>query len=133
MSIALTVNKTYDGPRRAAIQANAMTVDDAAASNLTLATLVNLKTLDPVPESVRVETISGGVEYGVVELYWEALPPVRFAVLSGNSLNFDYAQAGALRPPTDGTNVTGNILISTVGFAPTSTLMLDLGLIKRVL
>ena len=33
MSIVLTVTKTYDGPRRAIIQANAMTVDDAAADN----------------------------------------------------------------------------------------------------
>ena len=132
MSIALTVNKTYDGPRRAVIQASAMTADDAAPDNLTLAKLVNLKTLDPVPESVRIESISGGVEYGVVELYWEALPPVRFAVLSGNAINFDYAKTGGLRQPTGSTNATGNILISTVGFAPTSTLMLDIGLVKRV-
>lgn len=129
MSIALTVNKTYDGPRRAVIQASAMTVDDAAADNLSLAKLVDLKTLNPVPESVRVEFISGGVEYGVVELYWDALPPVRFAVLSGNDLSFDYSQTGGLRQPAEG---KGNILISTVGFAPTSTFMLDIGLIKRV-
>lgn len=129
MSIALTVNKTYDGPRRAVIQASAMTIDDAAASNLTLETLIDLKTLDPIPESVRVQTIDGGVEYGVVEFYWDALPPVRFAVLSGNSLNFDYAQTGGLRQPANG---TGNVLISTVGFAPTSTFMLNIGLVKRV-
>lgn len=129
MSIALTVNKTYDGPRRAVIQASAMTVDDAAADNLSLVKLVDLKTLDPVPESVRIESISGGVEYGVVELYWEALPPVRFAVLSGNALAYDYAETAALRKPANG---TGNILISTVGFAPTSTFMLDIGLVKRV-
>ena len=132
MSIALTVNKTYDGPRRAVIQASAMTVDDSAPDNLSLAKLIDLKTFDPEPESVRIESISGGVEYGVVELYWEALPPVRFAVLSGNALTYDYAQTGGLRQPTDATNVTGNVLISTVGFAPTSTLMLNIGLIKRV-
>jgi len=129
MSIALTVDTTYDGPRRAVIQATAMTVDDAAPDNLTLATLVDLSAMSPVPESVRVDTIDGGVEYGVVELYWEAVPPVRFAVLSGNALEFDYAATGGLRRPD---NSTGNILISTVGFAPTSTLMIKLGLLKRV-
>ena len=130
MSIVLTTQTLYDGPRRAVIQASAMTVDDAAVANLSLATLVDLSALDPVPEQVRVETISGGVEFGVVELYWAAIAPVRFAVLSGNALLFDYRATGPLRMPAEG---TGNILISTVGFAPTSTFMLELGLIKRVL
>ena len=129
MSIELTEVKTYDGPRRAVVQASAMTVDDAAPYDLTLATLVDLSALSPVPESVRVDTIDGGVEFGVVELYWEAVPPVRLAVLSGNALNFDYSTTGPLRRPPES---TGNILISTVGFAPTSTLMLEIGLLKRV-
>lgn len=130
MSIVLTAEKTYDGPRRAVIQATAMAVDDAAPDNLSLATLVDLSTLDPVPEQVRVERIDGGVEFGVAELYWDATPPVRFAVLSGNDVDFDYSRTGPLRMPEGG---AGNILISTVGFAPTSTLMFEIGLIKRVL
>lgn len=129
MSIELTVDTTYDGPRRAVIQASAMTVDDAAPGNLTLATLVDLSLLDPVPESVRVTGITGGVEYGVVELYWDALPPARFAVLSGNAIKFDYVDTGPLRQPPGS---TGNIMISTVGFAATSTFMIELGLLKRV-
>jgi hypothetical protein len=92
--------------------------------------VVNLATLSPVPESVRVEKIVGGVEYGVVEMYWSATPPVRFAVLSGNSLAFDYTQTGPLRAPPES---SGNILLSTVGFAPTSTFMLEISLIKRVM
>lgn len=129
MSIELTIAKTYDGPRRAVIQASAMTVDDAAPDNLTLATLVDISALVPEPESVRVTSITGQVDYGVVELYWAALPPVRFAVLSGNAINFDYSDTGPLRKPA---NATGDILISTVGFAPTSTLMIEIGLLKRV-
>ena len=129
MSIELTVDKTYDGPRRTGVQASAMTVDDAAPYNLTLATLIDISTLSPAPKSVRVTKITGQVDYGVVELYWAATPPVRFAVLSGNAIDFGYSDTGPLRMPTDG---TGDILISTVGFAPTSTFMLDIGLLKRV-
>ena len=129
MSIELTATKTYDGPRRAVIQASAMTVDDAAPDNLTLETLVDVSAMTPPAESVRVTGITGQVGYGVVELYWDALPPVRFAVLSGDAIKYDYLDTGPLRAPADS---TGNILISTVGFAPTSTLMLELGLLKRV-
>ncbi len=130
MSIALTADTTYDGPRRAVIQATAMAVDDAAPDNLTLDTLVDVSAMTPPAASVRVTSITGQVAYGVVELYWDALPPVRFAVLSGDKIAFDYADTGPLRKPADS---TGDILISTVGFAPTSTLMLEIGLLKSVL
>jgi hypothetical protein len=130
MSIALTVAQTYDGPRRAVIQASAMTVDDSAPDNLTLETLVDVSTMTPPAESVRVTGIRGQVGYGVVELYWSALPPVRFAVLSGDAIAYDYLDTGPLRPPADS---NGDILISTVGFAPASTFMFELGLLKRVL
>jgi hypothetical protein len=130
MSTLLAINTIYDGPRRAVIQATARAIDNSAPDDLVFATFVDIGEMDPVPESVRVEKITAGVEYGVVELYWAAVPPVRFAVLSGNAVNFDYSQTGPLRMPPEG---TGNILISTVGFAPTSTFMIELGLIKRVL
>ena len=129
MSIALTVDNTYDGPRRAVIQASAMAVSDAAPDNLTLETLVDISAMTPPASSVRVTSIRGQVGYGVVELYWSALPPVRFAVLSGDVIDFDYIHTGPLRKPDDS---TGDILISTVGFAPTSTFMLEIGLLKSV-
>lgn len=129
MSIELTVAQTYDGPRRAVVQATAMPVNDAAPDNLTLATLIDLSNLSPVPVSVRVTSITGQVENGVVELYWSAVPPVRFAVLNGSAIEYDYSDTGPLRKPADS---TGDILISTVGFDPTSTLMLEIGLLKRV-
>jgi hypothetical protein len=129
MSIELTATKTYDGPRRAVIQASAMAVDDAGPTELSLAALVDISTLTPEPEQVRVSRIVGGVEYGVVELFWSATPPVRFAVLSGNALDFKYESTGALRKPEDS---DGNILISTTGFGPTSTFMLNIELVKRV-
>lgn len=129
MSIALTVDNTYDGPRRAVIQASAMAVDDAAPDNLTLETLVDISAMTPPASSVRVTSIRGQVGYGVVELYWSALPPVRFAVLSGDMIAFDYLDTGPLRAPEDS---TGDILLSTVGFAPTSTFMLEIGLLKSV-
>ena len=128
MSIELTAEVIYDGARRVNVQATAMAVDDAAPDNLSLATLVDVSTLSPPAEKVRVQAISGGVEYGVVELYWAALSPVRFAVLSGNALNFDYTKDGCINPPDES---TGDILISTVGFASTSTFMLKIGMIKR--
>lgn len=129
MSIALTVDNTYDGPRRAVIQASAMAVDDSAPDNLTLETLVDISAMTPPAESVRVTSIKGQVGYGVVELYWAALPPVRFAVLSGDAIDYNYLNTGPLRKPADS---TGDILISTVGFAPTSTFMLEIGLLKSV-
>lgn len=129
MSLALTVDSTYDGPRRAVVQTSAMAVDDAAPENITLETLVDVSAMTPPAESVRVTSITGQVGYGVVELYWAAVPPVRFAVLSGDVIDYDYLNTGPLRKPEGS---TGDILISTVGFAPTSTFMLELGLLKSV-
>jgi len=129
MSTSLTISKTYDGPRRAVIQASARAVDNSAPDDLVLATLVDVSAMTPPAESVRVTHITGEVQGGTVELYWAAVPPVRFAVLTGNALRFDYSNTGPLRAPADSSS---DILLSTSGFTPGSTFMIQIELLKRV-
>lgn len=129
MAITTTIQKLYDGPRKATIQATGLTIDGPLSNNLTLATLVDLALLAPVPAQVRVDHIEGEVGYGVVQLFWAALTPIRFAVLSGSRILLDYANIGGLIMPVGG---TGNILVSTLGFDLNSTFTVKLDLTKRV-
>ena len=129
MTISTTTQTLYDGERRAVIQGTGLTVNGATPNNLTLDTLVDISTLTPKASEVRVEKIEGDIGYGVVEIYWAAPVPVRFAVLSGSKVTFDYDSFGGMRMPDDG---TGDILISTIGFDLASTYMVKLDLIKRL-
>lgn len=129
MTISTTTQTLYDGERRAVIQSTGITVSGATSNNLTNEVLVDISALDPPAQQVRVEKIEADIGYGVVELYWDSLTPVRFAVLSGTKVMFDYASFGGMQMPPEG---TGNILISTLGFDLLSTFMVKLDLIKRV-
>ena len=129
MTISTTTQTLYDGERRAVIQGTGLTVNGATPNNLTFDTLVDVSAMTPPAEQVRVQAIEADVGYGVVELYWDAPVPVRFAVLSGMDVAFDYESFGGMVMPAEG---TGNILISTLGFDLLSSYTVKLDLIKRV-
>ncbi len=132
MTIAITTQTIYDGPRRAKIQ---ITGTSDGSGEQTLATLVNAKVLAPINAATpckraKVEYISGNTSYGNIELYWEAEVPLKFAELAGNNIDMDYRNITALTPPASLISWTGNILYSTTGFSAGSTFMLEVELIK---
>ncbi len=128
MTISTTTSTPYDGVRRATVLSTGLTVNGATPNNLDSAVLVDVSALMPPAPRVKVDRIDADVGYGVVELFWDAAEPVRFAVLSGSKAVLDYTSIGGLVPPPE---ATGDILISTLGFDLNSTYTVKLDLTKK--
>lgn len=128
MPITTTAQPIFDGNRTVSYQYTGIS---DGSGNLTGAVLVDPTALSPKAAAVKVVKISGTVSYGVVELSWDALPPVKFAELSGDSICIDYSRQGALNNKIAGPDATGKILISTLGFSAGSTYSLTIDMTKR--
>lgn len=125
MAVSATSQKLEFGARNIAFQLTGL--GDGQGQE-TLVPKVIASQFLPLSKSPRLERISGVTDYGVVELFWDALVPVRFMVLSGQ-FNLDYCRIGGLinpQPP----GFTGNILLSTLGFELNSTYTILLELVK---
>lgn len=127
MAITTTANTIFDGNRTASMQFTG--VSDGSGA-LTGATLVDPSLMNPAAKSVKIKRITGSVSYGVVELYWDALPPVKFAELTGDYLDYDYDKFGSLTNKLAGPDATGKVLISTIGFSQNSTYQLKIDMTK---
>jgi hypothetical protein len=134
MAITTTSQVLYDGPRRAMMQ---FTGTSDGSGQLNLATLVDASALEQLGPGepcrrVGIESIKGSVKpQGSVQLFWGALVPNKFADLAGTNINFDYRNITSITAPAGTDGPTGDILISTDGFAEGTTFMLELSLIKK--
>lgn len=134
MAITTTSQLLYEGPRRAKFQ---FTGVSDGSGELTLATLVVPSTLQPLGpgqacKRVGVERITGSIRpVGTVELYWDALTPVKFAELTGTPIEMDYTNITSIVAPSTTPGLTGKILISTSGFTTGGTYMLEIEFIKK--
>ena len=126
MSIATTVQTLHDGERNLVMHLTG--VSDGSGSE-TLVKKVDVSELTPACETVRVKKIAGSVDFGVVELWWDALVPVKFAELSG-TVDLDYSFVGGLTNHAGG-GKTGDMLLSTVGFELNSTYNLHVEMVKK--
>ena len=126
MTIATTVQTLHEGPRNLIMQWTGVT-DGAGSENKIKK--VDVSTLTPACSSVSVRKITGTVEFGIVELYWDALTPVKFAELSG-TIDLDYDRISGLRNNAGG-GKNGDLLLSTVGFELDSTYNLQVEMIKK--
>lgn len=135
MAIATTSQVLYDGPRRTKMQ---FTGVSDGSGELALVTLVNAAGLGPLGPGqpcrrLGVEKITGSVKpVGSVELYWDALTPVKFAELTGTPVDMDYRDITSIVAPPATGGLTGNILISTTGFVAGTTYMLEIEFIKKI-
>lgn len=132
MTIALTLQTLYDGPRRAKLQFTGVSDGSGEVSG---AVMVDASTLSPLGPAqpcrrVKLERLTGNTGYGIVELYWGALVPLKFAELTGANIEMDYSNITAMAAPSSLPSATGDILYTTVGFSAGSTFMLELELIK---
>ncbi len=127
MAVELKSTTIFDGNRTVSMQ---FTGISDGAGGLTGVTLIDPALLKPPAKSVKIKKIVGAVSYGVVELYWDALPPVKFAELSGDSIEFCYDEYGSLNNKLAGPDATGKVLISTIGFSQNSTFMLKIDMTK---
>lgn len=124
MSVSSTTQRLEFGSRNVAF--NLTGLGDGLGQE-TLVKKVDGTTLTPISLKLRVERISGTVDFGVVVLYWDAPTPVRFAVLSGQ-VDIDFNRIGGLT--NNAAYPTGSILLSTLGFELNSTYDLLIEMVK---
>lgn len=126
MAIITTTQTLEEGPRNLIVQ---WTGRSDGSGSEDLVRKVDVSELSPKCGSVKINRISGSVDFGVVELYWDALDPKKFATLSG-TIDLDYCKAGGLTNNA-GLPKTGDLLLSTVGFELNSTYVLLVEMVKK--
>lgn len=126
MAVSATVQLLELGPRNVIYNLTGLGDGAGQETNVVKVNVANLQAGNAT--RMRVERISGVVDYGVVELFWDALVPVRFAVLSG-PFCLDYNRFGGL-PNNAGGGKTGNVLLTTLGFDLNSTYTILLEMVK---
>ncbi len=126
MTISTTVQTLHEGPRNLVMQ---LTGVSDGSGNESQVNKVDVSSLTPAASSISVRKISGNVAGGIVELYWDALTPVKFAELS-HSVDLDYTKISGLKNNAGG-GKTGDILLSTVGFELNSNYSLHIEMIKK--
>jgi hypothetical protein len=126
MAILTTTQTLEEGPRNLILHLTGRS-DGSGSEDSVLK--VDVSELKPKCGSVRINRITGSVTYGIVELYWDALDPKKFAVLSGESINLDFCLEGGLT--NNAVGKTGDVLLSTVGFELNSTYDLNIEMVKK--
>ena len=126
MAIAVTTQTFHDGSRNLAMQ---LTGVSDGSGNESQVLKVDVSSLTPAASAVNVRKITGTVTAGIVELYWDALTPVKFVELEGD-IDLDYEKFNGLQN-NGGGGRTGDILLSTVGFELDSNYNLNIEMIKK--
>lgn len=125
MAVAVTITKLEYGARNLSYNLTGLGDGNGEATNITV---VDVSQMSQRSRTCHIERISGSVEYGVVQLWWDASPPVKIVDLSGQ-INLDYNRVGGIpnpKPP----GYTGNINLTTLGFELNSSFVLLLELVK---
>lgn len=126
MAIAVTSAVLHDGKRNAVMQFTG--VSDGSGQEVG-AVKVDVSELNPPPVTVKVKRIEYDVNGGDVKLSWDADEDIDFAVLSGQNV-LDYCNINGMVNSAN-SGKTGDILLSTLGFAENSSYTIKLDLIKK--
>lgn len=126
MAITATTQVIEQGPRNYIVQ---WTGVSDGTGNENKVVKVDVSQLTPPCGSVKIMAIQGTVSFGIVELYWDALVPKKFAELA-DQIDTDYCKSGGLTNNA-GIGKTGDILLSTVGFELNSTYNLYIEMVKK--
>jgi hypothetical protein len=107
--------QTYDGAHNFVITMNSL----SDGTGETLVKKVDVTTMNPNPTTHLVLwRCSYNIQAGSVELYWEGSPNKILLSLSGSMTDREFRRWGGLRD--DALTPTGNVLLSTIGFAANS-------------
>lgn len=126
MAILTTVQTLEEGSRNLSLHLTGRS-DGTGSEDSVLK--VDVSELKPKCGSVKIMNIRGAVTYGIVELFWDALDPKKFAVLSGDSVALCFEEQGGL--VNNAVGKTGDVLLSTVGFENGSTYDLIIEMVKK--
>ena len=122
----ITTSQTLvDGKVNVVVQINGLCDDGLNESGVVK---VDLSELSDSPIRVKLNKITGAVNYGIVVLSWSDTPDRTFLILE-NTVCFCYHEAGGLGNTEDTGN--GDLILSTVGFDTNSNYSLLLEMEKR--
>ncbi len=125
MAISTTTQTLNDGPRNLIVHWTGIS-DGSGQENKVRK--VDVSKLTPPCGSVKITKISGNVEFGIVELFWDGLDPKKFMELSGQvDLCFD--KSGGLANNLATKN--GDMLLSTEAFELNSSYDLLIEMVKK--
>lgn len=117
----------YDGSRRSTVQFTG--VSEGTLGDETLERKVIAAELSPVPVSLKIDSFDYNISGGIVRLYWDGQEPKQFAELTGIG-NISYSKFGGM-VNSAATPITGDVLLSTIGFDTGSSYNLVANLIKK--
>lgn len=103
-------------------------VSDGSGDEL-LALKADAHALTGNPRSLKIHHIDYNVSGGIVRLFWDADDPTRFLDLAGDGF-LDYESIGGM-VNGGGPGVTGNVLLSTMGFDTGSSYTIKLEMKKK--
>ena len=126
MAITATSRIIYDGQRHCTMQFTGIGDGGGDETNVLK---VDVSAFSPPCVSVAIKRISYDVSYGVLEMLWDAMTPVTFAMLEGGD-EIDYCRINGLTNG-GGVTATGNILFSTRGFELNSNYTVVLEMRKK--
>jgi hypothetical protein len=128
MAINATTEVVHDGTRNVIVKL--IGIGDGTDGNESFALKVDVSELAQPCRKVKIEKVQYDVSYGVVQLAWDAAPPVPICYLDGaNELEFHGVDG--LPPRTDETG-SGDILLTTIGFEANSTYTIILHMVKKI-
>ncbi len=126
MSVAATTQIIEQGPRNLIMNLSGLG-DGNGNENKVIK--VDVSALSPPCSRVKIMRMNGVIEYGVVDLYWDALVPLKFASLTGQ-VDLDYTFGGGLNNPKPN-GWTGDVLLSTDAFELNSAYTLRIEMVKK--
>lgn len=135
MAISTTSSVLFDGQRQCIMQ---FTGVSDGSGELAQVTIVDPKLLAASAgggkcSGVNVLRITANIGFGIIELFWDAETPKKFAELSDHTPMFDYDKFGGLNNSNAGlgASTSGKVLMSTAAFSNGSTYMLELEMTKN--
>jgi len=108
----VTTQTVVDGARNLVVHLTGLDTDGGGDESAVRK--VDVSSLTPPCDSVKIHTIDYAVSGGSVQLLWDADVPVQFALLSGQG-TLDFRKFGGL-VNDGGASASGDILLSTIGF-----------------
>lgn len=120
-----------DGPRNLTVQLTGSYDGDGPVE--TSVRKVDVSTLNPPCQSVKVVKANGDVGFGIVTLSWDGLSPKDFLVVS-QQFEFDWCKNGGITNDlvsAGDDSATGDILLTTTAFEAGSSYSVKLEMVKK--
>lgn len=131
MAILTTSQKLHDGTRNVVMQFTGLHDGGGGGDNETNVTKIDVSELIPAADrQLKVRKITYDVGGGTVRLAWADDDPVTFLLLGGQGMFCYEEMGGANNPGSTDATISGDIVLSTIGFAAGSSYSIKFEMVK---